>query len=83
MDIFHCIADNQSYHHLSKRKQKHESCISHTQAQKGSSTHSLQPKHLQPGNTGIGINTLNNIIQNCTSPPRFKKEKKKQAAKIW
>jgi hypothetical protein len=69
MDIFHYIANNQLYHHLSKQKKRQESCIFHIQAQRGQSTHSLQPKHLQPGNTSIGINTLNNIIHNCTTPP--------------
>jgi hypothetical protein len=28
--------------------------------------HSLQPKHLQPGNMSIAVNILNNIIYNCT-----------------
>jgi hypothetical protein len=83
MDIFHRIADNQSYHHLSKRRQKQWNDILHIRDQRGSSTHWLQLKDLQPGNVRKGINTLNNIIHNCIPPsPVKQKRKSKQVQKF-
>jgi hypothetical protein len=83
MDNFHRIADNESYHHLSKRRQKQRNDILHIQAQRGSSTHWLQLKYLQPGNASKGINTLNNIIHNCIPlSPLKQKRKSKQVQKF-
>jgi hypothetical protein len=53
------------------RKKKQESFIWHIQARRRPSTHSLQPKHPQPGHVSIAVNILNNIIYNYTT----KKEK--------
>jgi hypothetical protein len=83
MDIFHRITDNQSYHHLSKQRQQQWNGILQIQAQRGSSTHWLQLKDLQPGNVSKGINTLNNIIHHYIPPsPVKQKRKRKQVHKF-
>jgi hypothetical protein len=42
---------------------------------KGSSMHSVQPKHPQLGHMSIAVNILNNIIYNCKT--------KKNVAENW
>ena len=84
MEIFHRITDNQSYHHLSKWRQKQRNDILHIRAQRRSSTHWLQLKDFQLGNASKGINTLKNIIHNYIPPsPLKQKRKSKQVQKFF